>query len=164
MKKHEFQVTLNGITFHYDRCEHCGKLPTDGEIQAQLNLIQKEYGEPCAVCGKKAQITEALLLHYKQGGIDRWGGQVTAISNLAELSGYVEGRSVQIKIHPDCALAALPYAIIADPHPYCGQCGTLFKNGDVKTWADGLRIGIHHPHPLCDSCVQKNHDSTYTKA
>lgn len=157
MSNYRFGRTVDGIVLKYDSCEHCGKLPTDQDIQDQMKIIRKEFGDPCAVCGKRARAKEAILIHHKQGGVDRWGGEVVVWEPVGELKGYIGGHYVEIPIHLNCAQTAFPYMPIGEPYSFCGQCAVAFKKGDRKTFQFSSEVA------LCDACVQKNHDSTYTR-
>lgn len=154
---HEFSRIVEGILFVYNRCGHCGQVPNDLQIQDLLKKIQKQYGDPCSVCGERAKVTKATIRHYKEGDVDSWGGEVVSMSEIAEISGYVNGRYVKIRIHKDCAKTALPYANIEPgDHKFCGKCGTPFSTGEQMTWGT-----VPNEHPLCEACVQKNgKDST----
>jgi hypothetical protein len=100
-----FNRVVGGITVRYDRCDHCGKLPSDKDIQDQLALIGNNFS-PCVICGKKPEVMEATLRHFKQGKVDRWGGEVLATQILEELHYGNQG----FWVHHACAVKALPHA------------------------------------------------------
>lgn len=110
--KYKHTRLIGAITVKYDPCEHCGGLPSDRDILDQLEVIGRNNGEPCVVCGEKAKVIEISVRHYKDRTTDRWGGEVIMVEPMEKLSGYWNRQSIELPVHPRCAAKALPNAKI----------------------------------------------------
>lgn len=149
-KNYEFEQVVNGIRFRWNKCDHCGDIPSYRNIWDQVERIEKEYGAACAVCGEKQKVTETLLYHHKQDGLDRWGGHVTLVEEF--IHGRIEIENVVF--HKNCLKAALPYSSFGD-NP-CVQCRQPIKGPST----------YHHPRagggPYCVKCCEENENITLT--
>lgn len=112
MSAHQYQHTtlLEGVKISYDACDHCGALPTEQHIKAQLALIRGIWNSPCVVCHEYAKVVAIEIRHYKTRDADRWGGEVTLSDKMGKVSATFEGIQIDVSIHSKCMIQALPGA------------------------------------------------------
>jgi hypothetical protein len=110
--QYKHQTVVDGIVVKYDPCDHCDRLPTEKDIRDQLAIVERNRATPCVVCGEKAKVIEIEIRHFKDRSIDRWGGDVIEMEPMEKLSGYWQGKSIELPVHPRCAAKALPNAKI----------------------------------------------------
>lgn len=108
----EFNVQVGAILVRYSRCTHCGSVPTEKQIEEQISIVQREYGDPCVVCSKRAKVTEIFLRHSKETDVDRWGGEVLAMDRVDEICGTIGKDYYRLKVHERCAAKAMPFSRI----------------------------------------------------
>jgi hypothetical protein len=95
-------TALDGIEIEFEPCDHCARIPMNGELEAAVAAAKKDLVSACALCGEKFRIWRIEIYHYKVHGTDKWGSHGTTTEPALEVSVAGHGGVVTTKVHDRC--------------------------------------------------------------
>lgn len=108
----EEEKQVNGVTVAVQRCDHCGKEPTEREVSSAVRMAQKQRECSqwrCAYCGKPIKATKYTVQHYSEG----WLACETQIEPSLTIDRMYGPGGPPIHdhngLHQECALKAMPF-------------------------------------------------------
>lgn len=96
------KTAIDGIEVEYEPCDHCGKSPENGELEAAVTAAKRDLVYSCAICGEKFRIWRIEIYHYKSGDTDKWGSHGTMLEPSLSVSVQGRGGMVSNNVHDRC--------------------------------------------------------------
>lgn len=106
----KYEVVKDGVLCKYNDCDHCGSLPSESELRDAVKASKGEWIlKACGVCGESQRLQELEIYHYKDGHQDRWCSRATLLSPMLTFEERSGMTTIQLMIHPECAIKAMPH-------------------------------------------------------